>query len=83
VLGNYACRYIIGRYAGKKLSEGISKIHGRVFFAREFKIIAMYHPAVAVYNPRMYNIMEKDFLVLSGLLRRWGIHNNFLGTGIN
>ena len=59
-LGNFATSYILGKF-GIKTEKGISKIHGKVFHVKGIKIIPLYHPAAAVYNPRMLNILLKDF----------------------
>jgi uracil-DNA glycosylase len=77
-LGNFASRWILQKYGldsqllkeGKRI--GISKFHGQVFSAQslfqELKIMPLYHPAVATYNPLMKEILEKDFRKLKELL---------------
>lgn len=62
-LGNVATVYIFKKFGLK--AEGISKIHGRVFevntlFGR-IKVIPMYHPATALYNPRMKETLRRDW----------------------
>ncbi len=56
-LGNYSTKYIFEKYALEKQIQGISKIHGKVFEPKtlfeSIKIIPLYHPAVATYNPNM------------------------------
>ena len=64
VLGNYSTAYILEKYGLKEKIQGISKIHSQVFSANNFKIIPLYHPAVATYNPNMKEILKKDFKVL-------------------
>ena len=59
-LGNFATSYILEKFDKTKV-KGISKIHGKVFNIRGIKIIPLYHPAAAVYNPRMLNVLLKDF----------------------
>jgi len=67
-LGNYSTAYIFEKYGLKDRLQGISKIHGKVFEARNLfesvKIISLYHPAVATYNPNMKEILKKDFKIL-------------------
>ena len=67
-LGNYSTAYIFEKYGLKDRLQGISKIHGKVFEARNLfesvKIIPLYHPAVATYNPNMKEILKKDFKIL-------------------
>jgi len=60
-VGNFATRYVLNKYGLK--SEPISRIHGRVFKS-EKTIITMYHPATAVYNPKMKQVLTNDFLIL-------------------
>lgn len=67
-LGNYSTTFIFEKYGLKDKIEGISKIHGKVFEPKtlfgSIKIIPLYHPAVATYNPSMKEILLKDFQIL-------------------
>ena len=67
-LGNYATAFVFEKYGLKNQIQGISKIHGKVFeFKNLFlsiKIIPLYHPAVATYNPYFKKILKEDFKVL-------------------
>ena len=67
-LGNYATKYIFLTYKNEE-PPGISKIHGKVFLSEKFKILPLYHPAVAVYNSNMEAVLEKDFENLKKLLQ--------------
>ena len=62
-LGNYASKYILTKFGIKPQSMG--EMHGRVFKVSEIghcmKVVPMYHPAAAAYNPNMKNVMVKDF----------------------
>ena len=53
---------------GDKL-VGISKIHGQAFdspsFSYPVKVVSLYHPAVATYNPSMKKILLEDIKILS------------------
>ena len=42
----------------------ISKVHGNIFNFESYKIIPMYHPAVALYNANMKKILLSDFQIL-------------------
>ncbi len=50
----------------------ISKVHGRVFDVKasygNAKLVALYHPAVAVYNPGMKVTLLQDFRILKSLV---------------
>jgi DNA polymerase len=66
-LGNFATQYIMKKYGIK--TEAISKLHGRVFkiatINGTIKIIPLYHPAVATYNPDMKKVLITDFKVIT------------------
>ncbi|MFP4116312.1 MAG: type-4 uracil-DNA glycosylase [Candidatus Aenigmatarchaeota archaeon] len=62
-LGSFATSYILDKY---DLGDGtISGIHGKVFSVSnlkgQFKIIPQYHPAAALYNPELEDVLEEDF----------------------
>jgi len=59
-LGNFSTSYIMKKFGFKNVS-GISRLHGKVFYFKETKVIPLYHPAVATYNPQMMKILEEDF----------------------
>jgi len=67
-LGNFAVSYIMRKFGLGNKIRGISKIHGKIFSVQtlfdSIEIIPFYHPAVAIYNVNMINILEKDFEVL-------------------
>jgi len=71
-LGNFSTAYIMEKYGLKEKVEGISKIHGKIFESKSLfetvKIIPLYHPAVATYNPNMKGVLNRDFMVLKELL---------------
>jgi len=70
-LGNYSTGFIFEKYELQNQIQGISKIRGKIFkvesLSQNIKIIPLYHPAVAVYNPKMKEILKKDFKVLEKL----------------
>ena len=65
-LGNFSLSYIFDKFGLPK--EKISKMHGKVFtvstIAGVVKIVPLYHPAVATYNPNMKGALIEDFKVL-------------------
>ena len=65
-LGNFATQYIMKKY-GLKI-DAISKLHGKSFkiatINGTIKIVPLYHPAVATYNPDMKKVLIKDFKVI-------------------
>ena len=70
-LGNFATSYILKKYQFKV--EKIGKIHGKIYPLKsvtfECKIIPLYHPAAAVYNPKSKSILMKDFKSIKKLLQ--------------
>lgn len=62
-LGSFATSYILDKY---DLDNGsISRVHGEVFsisnLKGRFKIIPQYHPAAALYNPDLKEVLKEDF----------------------
>jgi DNA polymerase len=70
-LGRHSMAYILKKYGLDFELAPISQIHGKVFDAAEkfgnIKIAVFYHPATALYNSNMKEILKKDFLVLKEL----------------
>lgn len=68
LLGRHSMQTLMEKYGLKDQIEGISKIHGKVFESKAnfgaIKIIPLFHPAVAVYNPNMKEELKKDFQIL-------------------
>lgn len=67
-LGRYSMRYIMEKFGLGDRVGPISRDHGKVFDAEatygKIKIVALYHPAVAVYNVHTKDELKKDFAVL-------------------
>lgn len=64
-LGNFSTAFIMEHFGLKDKIENIGRIHGKIFEAKslfgKIKIISLYHPAAATYNPSMKIILKKDF----------------------
>ena len=67
-LGNFSTKYILEKFGLEKEIQGISKLHGKVFrvstIIQQLKIIPVYHPAVAVYDASMKEVLTKDFKIV-------------------
>ena len=67
-LGRFSMAYSMEKFGLSDALDSISRIHGKVFDARAsygtIKIITLYHPAAAIYNPSIREVMEKDFQIL-------------------
>jgi uracil-DNA glycosylase len=65
-LGNFATKLLSGRPAG------ITQVHGReqdvVLGGRPVRLYPIFHPAAALYTPRMLQVLEEDFSRIPGLL---------------
>ncbi len=68
-LGSFSLGYIFHKFGIEH--DKISKIHGRVFTVNTIsgirRIVSLYHPAVATYNPGMKEVLIEDFKVLGRL----------------
>jgi len=67
-LGRYAMGYVMKKFGKEDALEPIGKAHGKAYDAQAsygaIKIVTLYHPCVAVYNPRNLPNLKKDFEVL-------------------
>lgn len=73
-LGRYAMKCLMEEFGLGEKMEGISKIHGRIFraqtsYGKIIFIMPLYHPAVAVYNANMKDILKADIKALQGIVK--------------
>jgi uracil-DNA glycosylase len=65
-LGNFATKLLRGD------SAGITRVHGReevrVLGTRAVRLYPLYHPAAALYTPRMLEVLREDFARIPELL---------------
>ncbi len=68
-LGKFAMTFVFDKFGLGE--EKISDVHGQVFkvsnLTGTFKIIPLYHPAAATYDPRMKSVLLEDFKKLKGI----------------
>jgi len=74
-LGNFATEFIMKRFSLNKELQSISRIHGKIFSIstltqNNLKIIPLYHPAVATYDPYKIETLKKDFINLKGIIEK-------------
>lgn len=62
-LGRLSMKFVMEKFGLESEIDVIGKIHGKVFKGKE-TIIPFYHPAVALYNPKMRDVLKKDFKIL-------------------
>jgi len=71
-LGRFSMIYIMEKFGLKDQITKISDMHGKVFdvatLTQSFKIIPLYHPAVAIYNANNKDELKKDFEILKKLV---------------
>jgi len=48
----------------------ISGIHGKSFWTNGRMIVPMYHPAAALHQPSIKDVVRKDFMKLPGLVKK-------------
>ncbi len=69
-LGRHSMKFLFHKYSIDY--QPISKIHGKQFSVQSLLgrkyIVALYHPAVALYNPQMKDVLKKDFNSLKELI---------------
>ncbi len=60
-LGNFSTSYILGKIGIR--DARISKVRGKFYFWKELDVTVFptYHPAAALYNPRLRKVLEEDF----------------------
>jgi DNA polymerase len=67
-LGNFATKLLSGK------PTGITRVHGQdqevVLGGRTVVLFPLFHPAAALYTPRMLDVLEADFARLPDLLGR-------------
>ena len=67
-LGRHSMKYIFERYGLADKLQTVSKIHGKEFKATapygDVTVVALYHPAVALYNGGMKGQLIEDFKCL-------------------
>src|SRR4051794_146798 len=65
-LGNFSTKLLRGD------TTGITRVHGqqevRVIGTRAVRLYPLYHPAAALYTPRMLEVLREDFARIPGLL---------------
>ncbi len=66
-LGNFASSYVLGKFGLQ--AEKIGNIHGKIFRIKNLlfdaRIIPLYHPAAATYNPNMKSVLMDDFKAIA------------------
>jgi uracil-DNA glycosylase family 4 len=71
-LGRISMAYIMKKFELDFDLEPISKIHGKIFETKAsygpLSIATLYHPAVALYNGSMREVLKKDFEVLKSFV---------------
>ncbi|MDW7982080.1 MAG: uracil-DNA glycosylase [Thermomicrobium sp.] len=62
----------LGRYSMARWfpNEKISRVHGQARRVGEYVVVPMYHPAAALHQPALKELVEKDFDQLGEILRR-------------
>ncbi len=72
-LGRHATSYILSE-AGLQKSGSITRLRGKVFSAKLFKlpvtVLPTFHPAAVLHNPKYRNALERDFQLLKALVEK-------------
>ena len=71
-LGRYSMEYIMKKFGFADKIEPISRMHGKSFDTEAsygpIKIVCLFHPCVAVYNPNRKDELKKDFEILKNIV---------------
>ncbi len=71
-LGRFSMNFLMEKFGLKDKIEPIGKIHGQLFevnsLFQQTKLVPLYHPAVATYNPNMTTVLKKDFQILKQII---------------
>jgi DNA polymerase len=67
-LGRFSMKFMLEQLDVPEKTETISALHGKLLTGKlaygDVKVLALYHPAVALYNGNTYKTLEKDFQAL-------------------
>jgi uracil-DNA glycosylase len=67
-LGRHSMKYIFEKYGLGSVLQSVSKIHGKEFVGQAsygpVTVVALYHPAVALYNGSMKSVLIEYFKIL-------------------
>ncbi len=70
-LGRFSMEYVLNKFGCSEHLQPIGKMHGNSFKANthygEIDIVVLYHPCVAVYDPRKKDILKKDISLLKNI----------------
>lgn len=71
-LGRFSMKFILEAFNLPEQTQSITALHGKVLTAQAsygpVQIVALYHPAVAIYNINEKKTLEKDFQALKSFL---------------
>jgi DNA polymerase len=65
-LGRVSLNFVFEKLLKRK-NPDISNLHGEIIKIENRKIFPVFHPAFAIYNPKKFEIMKKDFEKLKEL----------------
>ncbi|MCX7916583.1 MAG: uracil-DNA glycosylase [bacterium] len=67
-LGKVALNYILKKFSIDVKTTLIKNLHGKLIEFGETKILPVFHPAFAIYNPKKYNMIKSDFKKLKTMI---------------
>ena len=71
-LGRFSMSYIMEKQNLQDSLQPISELHGQVLESKSnspVKVAVMYHPAAAIYNPKIKKVLHNDFQILPYLIK--------------
>jgi len=84
-LGNHSGKYVFSMLGGREW-KGVSRMRGRIYELElrgigEVLVIPTYHPAAALYNPKIRPALEKDFSLIAEARERIAKANENIAKG--
>ncbi len=71
-LGRHSMKYVFEKYGLSTALASVSKIHGNAYTGKApygaVTVIALYHPAAALYNGSLRDVMKEDFKAIKKYL---------------
>ena len=69
-LGNFSTKFVLAGFDADKMNkiDGITSLHGEISEVKlgthMIKVFPLFHPAAMLYNPKLREVIEKDFFEL-------------------
>jgi len=73
-LGRYSMDFVLSLLDSPEAGRRITELHGKQISVQaswgKVRVVPLFHPAAAIYNPALKTTLAEDFVVLAGLMSR-------------